>query len=98
MKKVIYSITRLGKVENTKMTGVGYITEDELIIAQISKNTGKAYVRTFECIKDCHQVPNTTNEFKGAYYEIVEIDVEKNGSYDKREIEVNYYIWYKLAE
>ncbi len=40
MKKVIYSITRLGKVENTKMTGVGYITDDELIIAQISKNTG----------------------------------------------------------
>ena len=32
MKKVIYSITKLGKVENTKITGVGYITDEELII------------------------------------------------------------------
>lgn len=90
MKKVIYSITKLGKVENTKMTGVGYITEDELVIAQVSKNTGKPYIRTFDCIKDCHQVPNATNEYKGAYYEIVE--------YNGRDIEVNYYIWYKLAD
>ncbi len=89
MKKVIYSVTKLGKIENTKITGVGYITDEELVIAQISKNTGKAYIRTFDCIKDCHPVPNATNEFKGAYYEIVE--------YEGRDIEVNYYIWYKLA-
>ncbi len=37
MKKVIYSITRLGKVENTKMTGVGYITEDELTLRVCTK-------------------------------------------------------------
>ena len=30
MKKVIYSITKLGKVENTKVTGVGYITVSTL--------------------------------------------------------------------
>ena len=89
MKKVIYSVTKLGKIENTKMTGVGYVTDEELVIAQISKNTGKAYIRKFDCIKDCHPVPNATNEFKGVYYEIVE--------YEVRDIEVNYYIWYKLA-
>lgn len=90
MKKVIYSITKLGKVENTKITGVGYITDDELITAQISKNTGKPYVRVSDCIKDCHPITNSTNEFKGAYYEIVE--------YNGRDIEINYYIWYKLAD
>ena len=89
MKKVIYSITKLGKTENTKFTGVGYITNEELITANVSKN-GKPYIRVFECIKDCHPVINTKDEYNGAYYEIVE--------YDGRDIEVNYYIWYKLAE
>ena len=32
---------------------------------------------------------NSTDEFKGAYYEIVE--------YNERDIEV-YYIWFKLAK
>lgn len=36
MKKVIYSITRIGKKENTKYTGVGYITDEELITAGIT--------------------------------------------------------------
>lgn len=97
MKKVIYSITKLGKTENKKITGVGYVTDDELITANISKN-GKPYVRVFECIKDCHPVLNTTDEFKGAYYEIQEYQFEKNNSYEIREIEVNYYVWYKLVK
>ena len=33
---------------------------------------------------------NSTDEFKGAYYEIVE--------YNEWDIEVNYYIWFKLAK
>lgn len=89
MKKVVYSITKLGKVENTKITGVGYITDEDLITANISK-TGKPYIRIYSCVKDCHPIPNSTDEFKGAYYEIVE--------YEGRDIEVNYYIWFKLAK
>lgn len=89
MKKVIFSVTKLGKVENTKVTGVGYITDEDLITANVSK-TGKPYIRIFPCVKNCHLVMNSTDEFKGAYYEIVE--------YDGRDIEVNYYIWYKLAK
>lgn len=89
MKKVIYSVIRLGKTENTKITGVGYITDEELITAQVSKKGG-AYIRTYECIKDCHPVAGTKDEFKGAYFEYVE--------YEGRDIEVNYYIWYKLAD
>ena len=89
MKKVIFSITKLGRVENTKVTGVGYITDEDLITANISKS-GKPYIRDYSCVKDCHPITNSTDEFKGAYYEIVE--------YDGRDIEVNYYIWYKLAK
>ena len=89
MKKVIFSVTKLGKVENTKVTGVGYITDEDLITANISKS-GKPYIRVYSCVKACRPITNSTDEFKGAYYEIVE--------YDGRDIEVNYYIWYKLAK
>lgn len=64
MKKVVYSITKLGKVENTKITGVGYITDEDLITANISK-IGKPYIRIYSCVKNCHPIPNSTDEFKG---------------------------------
>ena len=66
----------------------------------ISKN-GKAYIRVFEdCIKQCHQIPGETDEFKGTFYEIREIEFEtkNDAGYEKREIEISYYIWYKLAD
>ena len=53
MKKVIFSVTKLGKVENTKVTGVGYITDEDLITANIGKS-GKPYIRIYSCVKDCH--------------------------------------------
>ena len=89
MQKVVYSITKLGKKENTKVTGVGYVTDEDLITANVGKS-GKAYIRIFPCVKDCHPVSGTTDEFKGAYYEIVE--------YDGRDIEINYYIWFKITK
>ncbi len=53
MQKVVYSITREGRNEN-KMTGVGFIVKEDLIIACLSQK-GKPYVRVFEdCIKYCH--------------------------------------------
>lgn len=101
MKKVVYTVTKVGRTENTKMSGLGYVTENDLIIACISKNQ-KPYIRVFEgAVKDCHKVINTTNEYKGAYYEVKEVEFEtKNSSgqstgFEKREIEMNYYIWYK---
>ena len=99
MKKVVYSVTKVGKVENFSMKGVGYITDTDLVIACNSK-AGKPYIRVFEdCIKDCHKVIGTEDEYKGAYYEIREIEFERqDGSKEKRECEINYYIWYKLAK
>ena len=98
MKKVVYSITKLGRFES-KMSGVGYITDSDLIIAALSKN-GKPYIRVFEdCIKTCHEVTNKPNEFKGSFYEIREVplDTGKN-NYDFREVEINYNIWLKIAD
>lgn len=99
MKKVVYSVTRVGRTENFQMKGVGYITDTDLVIACVSKNQ-KPYLRVFEdCIKNCHQIVGTQDEYKGAYYEIREVEFERpDGSKDSRECEINYYIWYKLAE
>ena len=104
MQKVVYSVSRLNRFGNTKMTGVGFITDSDLIIACNGKS-GKAYIRVFkECVMNCHAVPNRPGEFKGAHYEIREIEVEtKNSSgestgYETREIEVEYSVWYKLVD
>lgn len=99
MKKVVFSVTKAGRNEN-RMSGIGYITDQDLLIPTISKN-GKAYIRVFEdCIRFCHKIHNETDEYKGTFYELKEIEFEtRNGSgYEKREIEVTYYIWYKLAD
>ena len=54
MKKVIYSVSRFNKFGNNKLTGIGFITEKDLIIACVSQK-GNAYIRVFEdCIKNCH--------------------------------------------
>ena len=97
MKKVVYSISRFSKFGNTKTTGVGFITDSDLIIACVSQK-GNPYIRVFEdCVKNCHPVAGKEGEFKGAHYEIREVEVEKNGSYDTREIEIEYSVWYKLV-
>ena len=42
MKKVVYSVSRTNRYGSTKMTGLGFITESDLIIACNGKS-GKAY-------------------------------------------------------
>ena len=99
MKKIIYAITKIGKKENTKISGIGYITDEDIITACVSAK-GKPYVRVFEnAVKYCHQVPNTENEFKGAYSEIVEMELTDDKERKTlREVEVDYLIWYKLVD
>lgn len=43
MKKVVYNVTRYKRDEIYKISGIGYITEKDLIIACISKD-GKPYI------------------------------------------------------
>ena len=98
MKKVIYSVSRYRKGDIEKNTGIGYITDRDLVIACRSKN-GKPYIRVFaDCVKQCFPVADRTNEFKGSYSEIREIEFEKNGAMETREVELEYNIWYKFAE
>ena len=44
MQKVVYSVSKLNRFGNTKMTGVGFITDSDLITACVSKK-GSAYSR-----------------------------------------------------
>lgn len=56
MKKVVYSISRFNKFGNNKLSGVGFITDKDLIIACVSQK-GNPYIRVFEdCVKNCHPV------------------------------------------
>ena len=72
MKKVIYSVSRFNKFGNNKLTGIGFITDKDLIIACVSQK-GNAYIRVFEdCVKNCQSIPNRDGEYKGAHYEIRE--------------------------
>jgi len=99
MKKVVYVVTKVGREESYKMKGVGYITDTDLIIACVSKKQ-KPYIRVFEdCIPRCHLIAGTKDEYKGAHYEIREVEFERpDGSKETRECEFNYNIWFKMAE
>ena len=49
MKKVVYSVQKLGRFDNPKLTDVGCIADNSLIIAMMSKN-GKPYIKAFQVI------------------------------------------------
>ena len=77
MKKVVYSVSRTNRYGSTKMTGLGFVTESDLITACVSKK-GNAYIRVFEdCVKNCHAVSGRDGEFKGAHYEIRESSLKR---------------------
>ena len=102
MKKVVYSVRKLGKMESPKMTGLGYLTDKDLVIACISQK-GKPYVRVFEDIREyCHPQYGKDGEFQGEYVENREIEVEKETSgyksFETIDIEVTYKIWFKYAD
>ena len=102
MKKVVYSVQRVGRFDTPKMSGLGYIVEDNLLISTISQK-GKPYIRVFEGAEECcHKVVGKDNEFKGYFteYKIVEVEKETNGykSIETIEVENEYKIWYKLAD
>lgn len=99
MQKVVFSVTKSGKF-STKSTGIGYIDNENLYVPALSQK-GKPYIRVFNCIKNCHQITNRPDEFKGEYYEIREVEIETKNStgqhtgFETREVEISYYIWFK---
>ena len=101
MKKVVYSVQRVGRFEVPKMSGLGYIVEDNLLISATSQK-GKPYIRVFEGVTEyCHKVVGKDDEFKGYFTEYKEVEVEKNNngykSIETIEVENEYKIWYKYA-
>ena len=88
MKKVIYAVTKDGKEKVKVCSGVGYITDTDLITAQKSKN-GNAYIRVYEdIVKDSRKIAGKDNEYRSWYSDIYEID-------DKI-IEVFYQVYFKI--
>ena len=104
MQKVVFSIIKLGKYDNKKMTGIRYINQTDLITFRKDKD-GNCYKRIYDdCLKYCHKIIGKDNEFKGQYYEYQEVEFETRTSsgqfagYGRNEIEVNYNIWFKLID
>ncbi len=63
MKKVFFSVVKAGRNEQ-RMSGVGYITDEDLLVPTISRN-GKAYIRVFEdCFRYCHAMPKSPTSTK----------------------------------
>ena len=96
MKKIVYSLIRFRKNGNQKKTGVGYITDEDLIV--FAYKDGKYEKKIHEdCIRYCHLIIGTDNQYKGHFTEYENIDVpDKYGSYQTIEIEVEYALWYKV--
>jgi len=89
MKKVVYSVKKSYR-DDFPSSGIGYITDTDLIAACLSKSN-KMYVKIFEnCLERLKPVTGKPNEFKGTYEEFYESD-------DGRDYQISYDIWYKLA-
>lgn len=95
MNKVIFSISK----KNTKNKGVGYLVDNDLLIASVSsKNT--PYIRVFEDItKYCYKVSGTTDQYKGIYEMILNCDLKDDKDrITTKELTISYYVWYKIIE
>ena len=102
MKRIVYSISRVGRFDTPKMSGLGYVVEGNLLISATSQK-GKPYIRVFEGAEEyCHKVIGKENEFKGYFteYKVVEVEKNTNGykSIETIEVENAYKICYKLAD
>ena len=102
MKKVVYSIQKLGRFDTPKITGLGYLADKDLVIACLSQK-GKPYIRVFgDALDSCHPIIGKAGEYKGQYFEYREIDVDKdNNGYTTTntiEVEVEYKIWFKYTD
>ena len=98
MKKVLFRVINI-KNNLTTQSGYGYITNEDLVTALVSKN-GNAYIRVYDdAVKHCHPVFNKPGEFRGEISEFYNIEVpDKYGALDTREIEVDYEIWFRLVD
>ena len=87
-KKVKFSLTKFTKKGSFRFVGFGEIDAENLYMKS------KIYE---DCIRYCHKVLNTTNEFKGSFNEFEEIEFENDkGHLVNLEIENCYSLWFRI--
>ena len=97
MKKVKYGITRYSKKGSYRFTGYGIFDGNDLITKYKDVNGNQVEHRYEDVMNSLHPVINTTNEFKGGFYEYEEIEFEnEKGQLIELEIEVDYHIWIRI--
>ncbi len=87
-RKVKFNLIRFTKKGSSKFIGIGEIDEENLYTIN----------KTYEdCIRYCHKVMNTDNEYKGSFsqFEEIEFTNDKNQLVNL-EIEVCYQLWFKI--
>ena len=99
MKKVVYSIKKVRRNSDEKLSGLGFINDEgTLFITSVSRN-GKPYKRPFyEVEQNCHPIIGKENQYKGIitmYYQDVPLYNKEHDNYDVRDIGVEYEVWYK---
>lgn len=87
MEKVVFSVK---KRNGEKITGLGMIVNNDLLIPAVSKG-GKSYIRIFtDCLDDCKKVIDQENEYKGEHIEYINID--------NKDVPITYLIWFKKIQ
>jgi len=91
MVRVYFSIRRSGRKFSYVKKGYGVIEGNDIVVYH-----DKTEVKRYEdCIRYCRPIPNKPHQFSGSYYLIEEVEIDTGYSYDTREIEVTYDVWYK---
>ena len=87
-KKVKFSLIRFSKKGSYRFTGLGQVDNENLY----TKN------RIYEdCIRYCHKLLNSTNQFKGNFTQIEQVAFYNDkDQYVNLEIEVSYQLWFKV--
>ena len=87
-KKVKYSLIKFTKKGSQRFTGLAEIDDENLYI------NGRTYE---DCIRYCNKVINTTNEYKGNFTQIEEIQFENDkNQIVELEVETSYSLWFKI--
>ncbi len=87
-KKVKFSLIKFTKKGSFRFMGYGEIDDENLY----TKN------RVYEdCIRYCHKLLNSTDEFKGSFTEFEEVEFEnEKHQIVNLEIENCYTLWYRI--
>ena len=87
-KKVKFSLTRFTKKGSFRFVGYGEIDNENLYTKS----------KTYEdCIRYCHKMLNSTNEFKGSFTQFEEIEFEnEKGQIVNLEVENCYSLWFRI--